>query len=355
MVHNIFKYCFIFSALFYAPTAFAQDPPAPQEQTLEEQVPARIIHSNKDKIVTLVVENDLLGGKGDDANYTSGIRLSYFDVNADLPDFAYQVGEAIPTFEINETTSVFYSLGQNIYTPRNIEQRAQDPNDRPWAGHLYGSMGLVSITDDHMDEVEVSVGVVGPASLAEQSQKFVHKRITTNSPEPLGWDNQLENEPTLGVGWVRRYPRYTNVDVGGLSLAAAPYFGATIGNVYTFANTGLNLRLTPSDDQWQDAPARVRPAMPGTGFFDIPQDKLSWYLFAGADGRAVGRNIFLDGNSFNNSHSVDKKHFVADLNAGAALTFGSYRASYTLVYRTPEFDGQKDNTVFGALSLGYKF
>ena len=337
----------IILGLVYAPPAFAQ--------TLEERVPRDIVNNKKDKIVTVVVENDSLGGEGKDANYTSGVRLSYFDVNADLPDLAEKVEDAIPTFDINDTTSVFYSIGQNIYTPRNIERRTQDPNDRPWAGHLYGSMGLVSITDNHLDEVEVSLGVVGPPSLAEQTQRFVHKYITPSSAEPQGWDNQLEFEPTLGVGWVRRFPQFLSVDTAGLSLAAAPYFGATLGNVHTFANTGLNLRITPADDKWQDDPVRVRPAMPGTGFFETPKNEWSWYLFAGAEGRAIARNIFLDGNSFSNSYSVDKEHFVADINAGAALTYGNYRFSYTLVNRSKEFEGQEDNTLFGALSVGYRF
>jgi len=37
------------------------------------------------------------------------------------------------------------------------------------------------------------------------------------------------------------------------------------------------------------------------------------YLFAFVDGRAVGRDIFLDGNTFTDSHSVTRKTFVGDL------------------------------------------
>lgn len=334
----------------WAQPSFAQD-----RQTVEEKIPRDIIYSAEDKVFTVVVENDIFGSKGTDEYYTSGVRLGYFDINADLPQAAYALDDVIPTFEMNETTSVFYSLGQNIYTPRDITRRTQAPNDRPWAAHLYGAMGLATITDNHMDQVELSLGIVGPAALGEQTQKFVHDYIATDGDDPKGWDNQLDNEPTIGIGWVRRYPQYMTARLGGVSLGVVPYFGATLGNAHTFAQTGFNLRLTPETEKWQDSPARVRPGLPGTGFFELPEKGWSWYLFAGLDGRAVARNIFLDGNTFRQSHSVNKKPFVMDANVGLALTYDQYRLSYTLVNRTREFDGQDDSTVFGAISFGYRF
>ena len=44
-----------------------------------------------------------------------------------------------------------------------------------------------------------------------------------------------------------------------------------------------------------------------------PRKTYSMYLFAFVDGRAVGRDIFLDGNTFTDSHSVTRKTFVGDL------------------------------------------
>jgi lipid A 3-O-deacylase len=307
------------------------------------------------KIFTVVIENDSIGGKGTDENYTSGVRLSYFDTTAEMPALAYQVDDYIPTFEINSSSSVFYSFGQNLYTPSEVSQSTQDPDDRPWAAHLYISMGLVTITESHLDEVEVSIGVVGPWALGKQTQSFVHKYITPDSPDPKGWSNQLDNEPAFLVGWQRQYPQFLKASWGGLSLSTTPHYGITLGNVYTFANTGFSVSLSPHDEVWEDTPIRVRPAIPGTGFFEGLQNSWSWLVFAGIDGRAVARNIFLDGNTFSDSHSVDKNYFVMDANAGVAFTYGKYRVSYTFVYRTKEFKGQDDPSLFGALSFGYQF
>ena len=47
---------------------------------------------------------------------------------------------------------------------------------------------------------------------------------------------------------------------------------------------------------------------------------LGLYVFARAEGRAVARNIFLDGNTFGHSQSVDHKWLVADLSVGPRST-----------------------------------
>lgn len=310
---------------------------------------------NDGRIFTFVIENDSIGGQGTDKNYTSGVRFSYYDKAAKVPEIFHEIDDYIPTFEVNSQSRIFYSLGQNIYTPTEISQSVQDPNDRPWAAHLYASVGLVTDTGNHRDELEISFGVVGPWALGKQAQSFVHKYVTPDSPTPKGWSSQLDNEPALLLGWRRQFKDYFKTTVGGFSASASPHYGVTLGNVYTFASGGLSFSLSPKNETWQDAPVRVRPSMPGTGVFEIPEDGWSWYLFAGLEGRAVARNIFLDGNTFDDSHNVDKNYFVADANAGLALTYGQYRVSYTLAYRTSEFKGQDDPSVFGALSFGYQF
>ena len=351
---KFFAFLVLTFVLFSLPVIAEEAAHDPSDK-IGDQDPGNALSVPDGQIITLVIENDSIGGRGTDENYTSGVSLSYFDISAKMPEIAYTIADYIPTFDINDSSSVFYSFGQNLYTPKDITQSTQDPNDRPWAAHLYASMGLVTVTGDHVDEVEVSLGVVGPWALGRQTQTFVHKYITPDSPDPKGWSNQLNNEPAFLLGWQRRYPSILKASAFGLSLGASPHYGVTLGNVYTFAGTGIGFRLAPAEDDWQDDPIRVRPAPPGTGFFERPADDWSWYLFAGIDGRAIARNIFLDGNTFSDSHSVDKKYFVMDANAGLALTYGQYRLSYSLIYRTKEFYGQENPSVFGALSFGYRF
>ena len=87
----------------------------------------------------------------------------------------------------------------------------------------------------------------------------------------------------------------------------------------------------------------------------MSQDRFNWYLFAGVDGRAVARNIFLDGNTFRDSHSVDKEIFVGDIQMGIVLTKGDVRLGYTHVFRSREFKTQKESyQQFGAVSLSFQ-
>jgi lipid A 3-O-deacylase len=84
--------------------------------------------------------------------------------------------------------------------------------------------------------------------------------------------------------------------------------------------------------------------------------KFGWDFFFGTQGRAVARNIFLDGNTFQNSRSVVKEPVVADLIIGAELfSKGGFRFGFSLVARTPEFRKQMGIDNFGSLDGTYAF
>jgi len=326
---------------------------AQENNTVEKEISERIKNSDDHNYLSFSYENDLIGSGSDD-NYTSGLRVTYFDTEANVPFLIDKVSEFIPTFDINETTSTSYTFGQSLFTPSNINIRANQDDDRPWAGFLYGSVGLATISKNHVDELDVTLGVVGPEALGEQTQKFVHEHLT-NSIIPQGWDNQLETEPGVILSWRRRWPIWKTHEFSGLRLRFEPDINASLGNVYTYAGSGISWSIAPYDERIQDTPPRVQPAMGGTGFFDTSDNKLSWSLFGGLHGRAMGRNIFLDGNTFTDSHSVDKNIFVGDSNIGIAFTYDDYRLSYTANYRTKEFEGQDDSTVFGSVTLTARF
>ncbi len=319
--------------------------------TVKDRLPKELLDEDAD-FLTLTIENDNFG-KGTDQNYTSGVRLTYFNYSVEVPDFAYRLADFVPTFEINETTSVYYSAGQNLYTPEDITSRTPDSEDRPYAAFLYGSAGFTSLTNNHIDEMEVTLGVIGPWALGQEAQKFVHDIIEVD--DPSGWDKQLDNEPGFILSWQRQWPAAYTAKTGSLNFRAMPHAGVSLGNVYIYGSAGLSLQLTPSEYKWQSNPLRVRPSIPGSGFFAVPDSHFAWSLFAGLEGRAVGRNIFLDGNTFSDSPSVDKKYFVADLNAGLSMTYGRTQISYTLDWRSEEFQGQDDASLFGAVSVGYRF
>lgn len=346
MGRTLFK-LLIFMSLLWPSITFAE------EATLEEEVKVSVRRATEKNYISVLFENDMLGG-GTDQYYTSGARLTYFNVNTAVPDWLRDTADSIPTFSINDTTSTYFTLGQNLYTPDDISITANQDDDRPWAGFLYGSIGLVTLEDNHLDELEVTLGIVGPESLGEQSQKFIHKHIS-DSPTPKGWKNQLEFEPGLAISAQRRWPKSLYTDFGDFRLRVEPNVNVSLGNIYTYAGAGLGFSFGPYQGYLQDTPPRVRPGMAGTGYFETPDQGWSWYAFAGLDGRVVARNIFLDGNTFTDSHSIDKKYFVGDATAGIAFTYDRYRVSYSINSRSKEFDGQDDPSVFGSVNISTRF
>ena len=155
------------------------------------------------------------------------------------------------------------------------------------------------------------------------------------------------------ISWQRRVPYAWSFDSEYFNARFEPNFNITLGNIRTHAGVGGMFVIGSS--QLQDTPPRVRPAVPGTGVFMDSGNTVDWQVFAGAEGRAIARDIFLDGNTFSNSHSVDKRYFVGDLSAGAALSYDDYRLAYTLNYRTKEFKTQNKDSIFGSLTLTKRF
>jgi lipid A 3-O-deacylase len=73
------------------------------------------------------------------------------------------------------------------------------------------------------------------------------------------------------------------------------------------------------------------------------------------DTRLVAHDIFLDGNTFRNSHSVEKEPVVSDLSTGVAFTVSRWKYSIAHVYRTKEFDQQDHAQSYGSLTLSYSW
>lgn len=300
-------------------------------------------------IFSLIFENDIFAGT--DQGYTNGVRMAWLSPEKNMPDWVNNAASYLPMLSSEGNKRVSLALGQSMFAPEDLDSYALVRDDRPYAGWLYGSFGLVSDTGSTLDNVMLTVGVVGPASMAEQTQKFVHKAI--DSPYPVGWHNQLNNELGVNLTYERKWRAILQAEPFGVGIDAVPHLGVNLGNVDTNASVGTTFRLgydLPADY----GPPRIRPSLPGSDFF-TPSSALGGYLFTTVEGRAVGRNIFLDGNTFTDSHSVDKEHFVGSLQVGAAITWGSTRLSYTHVFMTREFEGQNEPPQFGALTLSYRF
>ena len=306
---------------------------------------------------SLQVENDRIAST--DRHYTHGTRLAWVsDPKTDGPAWARMLLKPFCPLTGVCGGRIGVALGQNIYTPENTATRELIVNDRPYAGWLYGAVSLHAEAERELggiklktlDSVELNLGIVGPQAYAGEAQNAMHDVIGVARAN--GWHNQLKNEPALAIFFEHKM-RPEPVRFSGLEADAIPYAGGGVGNVYTLANAGGMVRF--GQNLGLDfGPPHIRPTLSGLEAVE-DKDRFGWYLFAGVEGRAVLHNIFLDGNTVASSHGVDKKTFVGDFQAGAAVVVGGVRIAFTHVIRTREFDGQRQGDRYGTLNVSARF
>ncbi len=305
------------------------------------------------------IENDSFGA-GTDRYYTNGFKIGG-GVGAE-PVVNFLFHEPVKTVlrkisrHLDDVDPGAIQLGlfagQNLYTPRRITVAAAQPLDRPWAAWLYIGGVAQSVRSDRLQTVELDLGMVGPAALGKPVQTEWHKLV--GAEQPLGWGNQIRNEPGVLLAYLSKW-RYGPAT----GLQVVPHAGATVGNVMTLARAGGIVRVGQNMSGF--GPDTIEPGgalLQSSRLADGAHRRPEWYVFAGFDSRVVGRNIFLDGNSFRESASVDRRVFVTDLKAGFSVRLPPLRLSVTHVQRSPEFDtplGNSGMQKFQSINVSWEF
>ena len=313
------------------------------------------------------IENDIFNRFGPtDRDYTSGIRLGWMSGPTEMPiwlksltDFPTFFGEMEPT-RVDRRWGL--SIGQNIYTPENISDPNRIFGDRPYAGWLYVA-GALQYTyyrkNEKGEEIQgrqdtwlLDVGVVGPAAGGEWVQNNVHNLIRAELAQ--GWRHQLHNDVAINLSFERRWrtAARTLFEEPRLEFDFVPRVGASLGTVSTYAGAGGQVRLGRNLDIDFGA-ARPRPAMAGSDAYS--GEGFSWYLFAGLEGQAWARNMFIDGNLDGTGSTVTRRALVAEGSVGLALIWQGVRVTFTHVARTPEFWERDRVTQFGSVNVTFRY
>jgi hypothetical protein len=196
--------------------------------------------------------------------------------------------------------------------------------------------------------VEVTLGTTGPAAMASNVQTWWHAMGLFGGLKPQGWHYQLYDEPGIILSEQRIW-RVTLAD-GPLEAEILPEANVSVGNIFDYAGAGGMLRIGQGLKS-DCGPPRIQPALSGADFQTV--DDVSWYAFAGVEGRAMGRNIFLDGNSFEASRSIQKYNLVSEFDAGLALQFPAFRLLGSYSRRSNEFVGQQGNDQLASFTLSF--
>ena len=156
-----------------------------------------------DGTLTLTVENDVFTGS--DNNYTNGVGIAWVSEaiarEDDGPLGQWTRFWAFLPFVADEgyTNYASWALAQEINTPDDIGEPHPDVDDQPYSGVLVVDSTLYARRWDWSHAWQLRLGVVGPASQADDTQREFHRLIGADKPQ--GWDTQLPNEPIVNLNY----------------------------------------------------------------------------------------------------------------------------------------------------------
>lgn len=336
-----------------------------------------------DTAAALTFENDLFFQS--DRYYTDGIQLLVKHRNlSEIGQLGRMAAAACAALACAADVPelVRHKFGQLMYTPVRISVAEPQPYDRPWAGMLYYTREYewVSALRDRRTTISGTVGVIGPGSLAEQTQKRIHR--TFSGATPRGWDNQIGGELGLMVLLEERraVPRLSTSNGNGVQLRTTASLRGALGNIMTFVGLGGSVTVGKDIESTAERdgisvktvkrPERAVTSAETEPWTPAPRTCLFTWLecsaSVSAEVRWMLRNVFLDGRAFGDGPSVDKKRFVADASLGLRLDFprtrseltGPWYVAVSATRRTPEFNGRRGSAsaqTFGTVTIGTEF
>jgi len=245
--------------------------------------------------------------------------------------------------------------GQVFYTPSDLTTPGVVLGDRPYAGHLFGGvfvqrykawpresdrdMAGVIPPWSTMDHFQLNLGVLGPESLSEDTQRSVHDWF--DETDPKGWDNQIDQGVQIQA-YLRKAWRYYHQLDQALGIDVMPDVGVALGTTFRHAEAGVTARFGVNLPANFGEPELMRPTGISAG-----QRGLSLYTFARASGRAVQYDATLD----EGPTGIESEPLVGKLRAGIAVGYQGDRwrfdLGYSQTFMTEDFKQQRGGDSFG--------
>lgn len=300
---------------------------------LQSQVDSRTIMT--DKYFWLSNDNDFYFKT--DQYYTNGINIGTY----------HPVFQKLPTKYLllsGNSKSINFSgisLTQEMYTPTNISISDVQYNDRPYSGSLY--LSLFSDARNPLKKrriyTQLSLGIYGSKSGAEQTQKAIHK--ITPSPQPEGWDNQLNN------GLLINYQlEYEQALFEQKNIMIALVGKGNLGTYKTNAGIGTSFRIGKYNNYFTNLPVHKESNWQLYGTFN---SNIKYVLH---DITLQGNYVF-DNSQFSSIYQPIEK-FVINTSIGLTTSFNQFllEGKYNII--SPEFQGGEVHKYF-TLTLGIGF
>jgi lipid A 3-O-deacylase len=231
------------------------------------------------------------------------------------------------------------SITQEMYTPTDTDTKEFQAHDRPYAGTLFATQ-FADVRYPNKNRkiyTAFSLGVIGPGAGTQETQSFIHR--ITPSPDPMGWDNQVQN------GLLINYT--ASFEQGIINKKAFLWAGdgfTDFGNYKTNVGVGTFLRFGKYNDYYLSLP--------------VCKSVDDWQVYGqiGASSKFVMYDATLQGvfadNLIRNTYSIERLVGVGF--AELTLAYKKYLLQGKVTLITPEFEGGGTHKYF-SLSFGVGF
>lgn len=311
-----------------------------------------------DGAVTLTVENDIFTGS--DNNYTNGLGVTWASADLDTYEddrFVSKWGkfwDFLPFVgDDGYTTYASWSVAQEMHTPDDIENPDPPLDDQPYAGVLYVDSLLYAKKERWEHAWELKLGVVGPASQADDVQKAFHKLV--GGDEPQGWHTQLPDEPVINLGYTVAHLAAAGPAGKSAEWRIVPIGTVGLGTYFTGAGLGVY-----GEVGWNLVDAfgstALRTGLNAASTVGVgPVDGWSVAFFGGLGGYGVAHYLPLDGTVFKDSRSVESEPFIGTGSLGFSVRHGRFTLGLTATFFTDTFNIERQSAEFGTVSLSWYF
>ncbi|WP_153912527.1 lipid A deacylase LpxR family protein [Shewanella sp. TC10] len=284
-------------------------------------------------------DNDVIIGA--DGDYSSGFVVGWqSSMEQDFSNAGsfFQLQSALMFPQQSEQSLHGAKMYSRMWTPTEIAYDYPQPNERPYAGLLELESFTGQFSSSLAQKNWLTLGVMGPASFAEELQTVVHK--ITGSTTPKGWDYQIENQVTFQLAYevdalLNRWQAFDNSewDISVFNHTMA-------GNFRSQSSVGLTLRW---GDDLAETFGQLSSQAGHMGNYTSAANRYgSWQAYLRMQAGYRFNDLTIEGDLPYDS-SLTIEHQQAQANLGVIWAFPTWSVSWSFNFYSKEYESDVDD------------
>lgn len=300
--------------------------------------------------IYILSDNDAYFNPYSDKYYSAGQRIGYtskeFDFHNDNESRFQWLGK-VSLYPKNNLTSFSININQEIYTPEDKSYTVSE-DDHPYAGGLYLSFFINQRRKYTLERIGISLGTVGEYSFAKEVQDAIHESVNKGYNKKLPWVNPVGNEfiANFHYSYTGKIPMFQSKII---SMHLMPSASLSLGNDITYLDFNSRLLIGHNIDN-TFGPLKINSGVDALGSFS---DEFSIYVYGGLGYRVTARNIYIQGNTWEDPFRHKLEPFTYYFEGGISLSCRYFEISYGITHKSKEYKYQPKNHTFGTILVSF--